>query len=315
MPVSNTFLLNSTLHWKSLLRTALSSKSGTSRKSYTAESMEAMHKNTAAPLIEVDPKQGLVDKPFELKVSFLPPNNPITLYSQLEREKNECWEAYAHYVSDSEGTVRVNQQESQGGSYSGQESMGLIWSMKPHPGSKTDLRFRKNEVTVPDLVDISVLDGHVFGDFLQKKPLASVRVERCYMALGVKRVEIRQNGVVGTLFLPPGPGPFPAVLDLWGAGWGLFEYRAALLAANGFVSLALAYILHKGLPGPKGVINVGPDYFEKAFQMLQSHPQVDADRVAIVGRCAGAMIALFVTAEVPSINVSTADWFCSPCNL
>nr|XP_006012961.1 PREDICTED: acyl-coenzyme A thioesterase 3-like [Latimeria chalumnae] len=104
--------------------------------------MEARHRNTAAPLIEVDPKRGLVDKPFELKVSFLPPNKPITLYSQLEREKNECWEAYAHYVSDSEGTVRVNQQESLGGSYSGREPMGLIWSMKPRPGSKPDLRLR-----------------------------------------------------------------------------------------------------------------------------------------------------------------------------
>ncbi|XP_064417217.1 peroxisomal succinyl-coenzyme A thioesterase-like [Latimeria chalumnae] len=264
--------------------------------------MEAMQKNTAAPLIEVDPKRGLVDKPFELKVSFLPPNKPITLYSQLEREKNECWEAYAHYVSDSEGTVRVNQQESQGGSYSGRESMGLIWSMKPHPGNKTDPRFRKDEVTVPDLVDISVFDGHVSGDFLQKKPLASVRVERCYMAPGVKRVKIRQNGVVGTLFLPPGPGPFPAVLDLWGAGGGLYEYRAALLAANGFASLALVYMSHKDFPGPKGVVNVGPDYFEKTFQILQCHPQVDADRVAIVSLSTGAMIALFVTTEVPSIN-------------
>ncbi|XP_064417218.1 peroxisomal succinyl-coenzyme A thioesterase-like isoform X1 [Latimeria chalumnae] len=302
MPVSNMFLLNRTSPWKSLLRTTLSLKFGTSRKSYSAESMEARHKNTAAPLIEVDPKQGLVDKPFELKVSFLPPNKPITLYSQLEREKNECWESYAHYVSDSEGTVRVNQQESLGGSYSGRESMGLIWSMKPRPGSKTDPRFRKDEVTVPDLVDISVFDGHVSGDFLQKKPLASVHVERSYMALGVKRVEIRQNGVVGTLFLPPGPGPFPAVLDLWGAGVDLYEYRAALLASNGFASLTVAYMLHKDLPGLKGVINVGPDYFQKAFQLLQSHPQVDADRVAIVGRCVGAVLALFVTTEIPSIN-------------
>ncbi|XP_064417181.1 peroxisomal succinyl-coenzyme A thioesterase-like [Latimeria chalumnae] len=273
-----------------------------SRKKPQKESMEAVHRNTAAPLIEVDPKRGLVDKPFELKVSFLPPNKPITLYSQLEREKNKCWEAYAHYVSDSEGTVRVNQQESLGGSYSGREPMGLIWSMKPCPGSKTDPRFRKEDVTVPDLVDISVFDGHVSGDFLQKKPLASVGVERCYMAPGVKQVEIRQNGIVGTLFLPPGPGPFPAVLDLWGGGGGLYEYRAALLAANGFASLALAYMSHKDLSGPIGAFNVGPDYFEKAFQMLRSLPLVAADRIALMGLCFGAIISLFMAAEVPSIN-------------
>ncbi|XP_064409126.1 bile acid-CoA:amino acid N-acyltransferase-like [Latimeria chalumnae] len=265
------------------------------------ESTEALRRKMASPLIEVDPKQGLVDKPFGLKVSFLPPNKPITLYSQLEQEKR-CWEAFAHYISDSEGTVRVNQQESLGGTYSGREPMGLIWSMKPPPESKTDPRFRKEDVTVPDLVDISVFDGHVSGDFLQKKPLASVGVERCYMAPGVKRVEIRQNGIVGTLFLPPGSGPFPAVLDLQGAGGGLYEYRVALLASNGFASLTAAYMSHKDLPGPMGVVNIGPDYFEKAFQMLRSLPLVAADRIALMGLCFGAIISLFMAAEVPSIN-------------
>lgn len=39
-----------------------------------------------------------------------------------------------------------------------------------------------------------------------------------------------------------GPGPFPGVLDMWGGGGGLVEYRAALLASQGFVTMALKYI-------------------------------------------------------------------------
>lgn len=39
-----------------------------------------------------------------------------------------------------------------------------------------------------------------------------------------------------------GPGPFPGLLDLWGGGGQLVEYRAALLASHGFASLTLNYL-------------------------------------------------------------------------
>lgn len=42
-----------------------------------------------------------------------------------------------------------------------------------------------------------------------------------------------------------GPGPFPGILDLWGGGGRLMEYRAALLASHGFASLALDYLTSK----------------------------------------------------------------------
>jgi len=39
-----------------------------------------------------------------------------------------------------------------------------------------------------------------------------------------------------------GSGPFPAVLDLSGWQGGHVEYRSALLASHGYVSLALEYM-------------------------------------------------------------------------
>ena len=69
------------------------------------------------------------------------------------------------------------------------------------------------------------------------------------------------NAVYTWLFVLPGPGPFPAVLDLWGMGGGLVEYRSALLASHGMASLALAYFGHKDIPGPLNRINVGDSYF------------------------------------------------------
>lgn len=65
-------------------------------------------------------------------------------------------------------------------------------------------RLRKKNVETPFVVNISLLDGHVSPSERQRAELATVTTERWYMAPGVKRIEIRQNGIVGTLFLPPG---------------------------------------------------------------------------------------------------------------
>ncbi len=61
---------------------------------------------------------------------------------------------------------------------------------------------------------------------------------------------------------PAGPGPFPAMMDLWGLVGGLVEYRSALFASRGYASLSLAYLGHKDLPGSPKSVNVGDAYFK-----------------------------------------------------
>lgn len=53
-------------------------------------------------------------------------------------------------------------------------------------------------------MDISLLEGHVTPRERENAELAVATTERWYMAPGVQRIDIRQNEVVGTLFLPPG---------------------------------------------------------------------------------------------------------------
>lgn len=77
------------------------------------------------------------------------------------------------------------------------------------------LRLRKKDVETPYVVEVSVLEGHISPlnscidrQFSRKhnseSELATVSLYRWYMAPGIRRIEIRQNRVVGTLFLPPG---------------------------------------------------------------------------------------------------------------
>lgn len=83
---------------------------------------------------------------------------------------------------------------------------------------------------------------------------------------------------VGTFWLyihPPfiaGPGPFPGLIDLYGSGGGLVEYRASLLASRGFATLALAYMSFEDIPAMPEILELS--YFEEAVNFLRKQQQV-----------------------------------------
>ncbi|TRY59733.1 hypothetical protein DNTS_026821 [Danionella cerebrum] len=193
------------------------------------------------PLLSVQPSRGLVDEKFQIIIKNLWPKQEVTLHALHRSEDKDFWEAFGHYISDEQGTVSVDRDESLGGTYEGTEQMGLLWSLRP--------------VEEDERVHSDVYAGHLSQGFSQISALETTVVERWYMAPGVERVDIRERGVRGTLFLPPGDGPYPGVMDLWGGGGGLVEYRSALLASHGFASLALEYLAPeelrtKSLPDP-----------------------------------------------------------------
>uniref|UniRef100_A0A673B557 Acyl-CoA thioesterase 19 n=1 Tax=Sphaeramia orbicularis TaxID=375764 RepID=A0A673B557_9TELE len=253
--------------------------------------------------LSVQPSRALVDEKFIVLVQNAPPGFQMTIHSLHHSEDGHSWEAFGHYTADATGTVNVSQDHSVGGTYSGVEPMGLLWSLRPVPGSKSWLRFRKMNVETPMEVAISVYQGHqtVFVDQVQ---LASVVAERWYMAPGVRRIPVTESDLTATLFLPPGPGPFPGVLDLWGGGGQLVEYRSALLASHGFASLALDYLTAKiTLKTGKMVEN---DYFETAYKFLQEHPQVSGSRIAMMGLSFGTAMTLKMAVYSEVMKLSCA---------
>ncbi|KAL2102599.1 hypothetical protein ACEWY4_001767 [Coilia grayii] len=244
------------------------------------------------PVLSAQPTRALVDEKLQIVARNLRPRQEVTLYSIHHTEDKDCWEAYGHYISDEHGSVSVTEDASTGGTYTGVEPMGLLWSMHPIPGSRHGLRLRKRDIMSPMVVNISIFSGHMTQGFSEKDALATVVTERWYLAPGVQRVDVRERGVKGTLFIPPGPGPFPAVLDMWGGGGGLVEYRAALLASHGFVTMALEYLS----ADEHRTHDIGTEYFEKSYQLLHSHPQVCPGRVAVLGLSFGAAVTFTLAA-------------------
>jgi uncharacterized protein len=108
---------------------------------------------------------------------------------------------------------------------------------------------------------------------------------------------IEEEGLIGTLFYPATSGPHPAVIILGGAGGGLREGGAEALAWEGFAALALVYF--GADPLPRELVEIPLEYFERAIAWLKAQPDVDANRIAVMGNSKGGELVLLLGSTYP----------------
>ncbi|XP_066963980.1 acyl-coenzyme A thioesterase 1-like [Macrobrachium rosenbergii] len=268
-------------------------------------------------VLSVIPLSCLQDEPVLIGVSGLKPNQDVTLQASAIEDQGVHYMSYAHYRADENGEVDVDKMESLGGQYEGIFPMGLIGSLVPAPPHYRYVRFIKRVVEKPLLVTISVHNGHLSAEKLCSSEvtelLSCVAHERHYMAPGVKRIPVQYGEVRGTLFLPPGDGPFPAVIDMFGTLGGLIEYRSAQLASRGFASFALAIFNYEGLP--KVVEDFDIAYFEEAVKFLLQHDKVLDYGVGVIGNSKAGDLAASLATFIPSVAACvTINSFFAPAN-
>ncbi|XP_058018010.1 peroxisomal succinyl-coenzyme A thioesterase-like [Ahaetulla prasina] len=239
----------------------------------------------------------LFDDPVQVKIEGLSPLQEVTVSASLVDESGNLFQSHAYYRAEGNGDLDLSCSPSLGGSYCGIEPMGLLWTLKSTTPYK---RLRKTNVLTPFCVTYEVYHGPGVGGLL----LGSCRSERRFMAEGVERVPVREGRLRATLFCPPGPGPFPALIDLYGSTGGLVEYRASLLASRGFVTLALAFLAFEDLPAYPEFIDL--DYFGEAIKFLQKQQKVKSMKIGVLGLSKGADLALALAAFSPDIQAAVS---------
>ncbi|XP_040268691.1 acyl-coenzyme A thioesterase 1-like [Bufo bufo] len=251
----------------------------------------------------VSPGRCLFDDPLRLRVRGLSPGQDVSLRTALTDEAGHLFTSVGLYRADSGGELDFSRSPAlEGGSYTGVEPEGPLWSLE----SETPLRrLLKKDVQSPLQLRFSLHQAHDPPGAL----LAAAAQERGFMGEGVTRVPVREGRVRGSLFLPPGPGPFPAIIDLYGTGGGLMEHRASLLANHGFLTMALAYFDYDDLPNSLGGLHL--DYFREALEFLKSHPKVNKERIGAIGLSKGADLVLIMAAYLPGIRAAVSICGCS----
>uniref|UniRef100_A0A8C3YQ21 Acyl-coenzyme A thioesterase 4 n=1 Tax=Catagonus wagneri TaxID=51154 RepID=A0A8C3YQ21_9CETA len=238
------------------------------------------------------------DEPVRMAVCGLAPRQRITLRASLRDEKGALFTAHARYCADADGLLDLARARALGASFAGLEPMGLFWALEPE---KPFWRFLKREVQTPVALELEVFDGHKPE---AERLLGRAVHERDFLSPGVLREPVRAGRVRATLFLPPGPGPFPGIIDIFGLGGGLLEYRASLLAGHGFATLALAYCDFEDLPKKFDTIHL--DYFEEALCYMLQHSQVKGPGIGLLGISLGADICLSMASFLKNISATVS---------
>ncbi|XP_071073196.1 bile acid-CoA:amino acid N-acyltransferase-like isoform X3 [Dasypus novemcinctus] len=247
------------------------------------------------------PTSALVDEPVHIRATGLPPNQVVVFEASLIDEKGKLFQSRAYYRANEAGEVDLEHASALGGDYVGVHPMGLFWSLKPE---KIPNRLMKRDVmNSPFKVQLKLYDSDfIIVNLPVTTPKASLTVERWFTSPGVTRIQVREGRLRGALFLPPGEGPFPGVIDLFGVIGGLVEFRASLLASRGFLSFALAYLDYEDLPSTPKAVDL--EYFEEAVNFLLRQPKVLGPGIGIVSVCKGAEIALSMAIHLKQVTAT-----------
>lgn len=242
-----------------------------------------------AARLSIDPLDDRIDVRRSIELAGVDPGQTIEMHSRTRRADGSVWRARADFVAAEDGTVSLLRNSPVSGSYAGVSPMGLVWSQVETTPPDPDRTPHAQEQIQPLTVEIAARAGG--------RSLAKASFVQRYVAPGVVRREISEDGLVGTLFLPGDPGPHPAIMIMNGSGGGINEQRAALYAAHGYAAFALGYF---GAPGlPRYISNTRLEYFQKGWRWLRKEVRPAKGFVAIAGQSRGGELVLLLGSLFP----------------
>ncbi|MGH9560164.1 MAG: acyl-CoA thioesterase/BAAT N-terminal domain-containing protein, partial [Terracidiphilus sp.] len=268
---------------------------------------------------EISPKGAFIDEEVRIRLSGLAPHQRVRIRATTEDDENRRWSSDAQFRADARGEVDLAKQESTGGTYRGVAPMGLFWSMQLAYGGDHDGGARATFTKTDSMPHAVMLEAE-----LERSVIVCGRIERNFRARGTVVRDLTINsrnmletaaqsqtdsivkGRAGRLFLPPErtDARLPAVIVLSGSGGGFDLDKAAVLSRHGFATLALAYF---GVPPlPAWLHRVPLEYIESALAWLAAQPEIDPQRIGMLGVSRGSELALLAATRFAGIRAVVA---------
>jgi dienelactone hydrolase len=236
--------------------------------------------------LSITPFDGLIDAPRRIVVSGLASDALVAISARTLRQ-NVPWDSRATYMADAHGVIDLTRDAPVGGDYAEVSAMGLLWGQHPAGGASQELF--ADDVMEPLVTTLTAEAADGIS--------AEAELVQRFAAPGVIRREIREEGLVGTLFTPAGAGPHPVVVVLSGSTGGINEPRGALYASHGYQAFALGYFRAGGLS--PFITETPLEYLETGLRWVR---KLSRDGfVAVSGQSRGAELALLLGATFPDL--------------
>ncbi|MBT8483998.1 MAG: hypothetical protein HKO59_08380 [Phycisphaerales bacterium] len=235
----------------------------------------------------------LVGDPISVRVTGLPPDVDVVLFSQLVDRSGRLWVSESTFRSSAEGTVDPARQTPIDDAWEGIDALGPFWS----PLRKTKAGAHPEPA-----------DGHAertaISALVDKRAVATAAVTRWYRSPEVEEVPVPDDTLAARMFVKRGDDRRSAVIVVPGSGGGVPAGTAEQLASHGHASLALGYF---GEPQTVSELESVPlEYFDRAIEFLKAHPRVDPRRIAILGGSKGGELSLLLASRRDDIRAVVA---------
>lgn len=240
-------------------------------------------------MLTVDKPDSMMTEPISITASMLEPRKSYEIFLRLRHHMGSFY-GNGVFKADAAGEIDLKKAAPIRGTYSGARAMGLFEGLLPCE----DFRFGNYcKCTPPNPFSYTLELRDDAGNALH-----SLKLVKRWIHPAVVRQDIEVDDICGTLFKPPGDGPFPTVIDISGGGGGLHEHKGATLASEGFCVLSLAFFQYKTLITDLNELDL--DYFKRAIDWLTTLPFTRGE-IGIQGVSYGGLLVNMLAVRNPEI--------------
>ncbi len=112
---------------------------------------------------------------------------------------------------------------------------------------------------------------------------------------GVRPKAVKENGFQANYFAKDGVENQPTVILIGGGDWG--DYWGQKIGRADYAALSLPYHPREGLP--ELIEEIPLEYFEGAIDWLKEQPEVNPDKIVVMGASRNAELALVIASYYP----------------
>lgn len=242
---------------------------------------------------DITPLDGMIDGDLAIRLVDGSPRSRVTITAETEDAHGRTWSASGQYLVGEDGTVDLSREAPIQGSYHTLDPLGIVTSMSPTGKEPASL------YATPDASDMRI----TLTSSERDAEGASALVLRRYKAATVAPRRVDEGTIGGTLYVPGGTEPRPAIVVVPGViGAGACALpMAALLASRGYVTFCVDVLGRPGLP--ETFTEYPLEHFAQLVEWLRAQPGVQSDAIGALGLEKGAELVLAAVSFLPDIPV------------